>query len=64
MARICERCGRGSLRSFSRSHSNIATIKRQHLNLQKTRLDGRSVRMCTSCIRTVARSLAKPSRAT
>jgi ribosomal protein L28 len=55
MARVCDRCGRGSLKSVSRSHSNIATIKRQHLNLQRATVDGKRLRICTSCLRTLQR---------
>ncbi|MBI3956404.1 MAG: 50S ribosomal protein L28 [Candidatus Kerfeldbacteria bacterium] len=56
MARICNRCGRGALKSATRSHSNIATIRRQHLNLQTALVNGRRIRVCTSCIRTLNRT--------
>ncbi|MFH1171745.1 MAG: bL28 family ribosomal protein [bacterium] len=55
MARSCERCGRGSLKSVSRSHSNIATLRRQHINLQRATIDGEKLRVCTSCLRTLNR---------
>ena len=58
MARICETCGRGSRVSVSRSHSNIASPNRQFLNLQTKRIGGKRTRICTSCLKT----LAKPAR--
>jgi len=42
---------------FSRSHSNIATKKRQHVNLQSLVRDGRRVQACVSCIRTQTKHL-------
>jgi ribosomal protein L28 len=55
MARICDRCGRGALRSVSRSHSNIATKRQQFLNLQMKRVDGQRMRICTNCLKTLAK---------
>lgn len=58
MARICTICGRGAMNSYSRSHSNIATKKKQHLNLQTLLKDGLRVKACSSCIRTATKNLA------
>ncbi len=58
MARICERCGRGYNKANSRSHSNISTIKRQHINLQSKVVDGKRLRICTRCIKTLAKVAA------
>lgn len=55
MARRCEACGRGSTKDASRSHSNIKTTKRQHINLQSKKLVGRKIKICTSCIKTLAK---------
>lgn len=59
MSRVCQLCGRGSLKSYTRSHSNIATKRRQHLNLQKATINGKQVKACTRCLRTQARRLSK-----
>jgi ribosomal protein L28 len=59
MAKRCDACNRGATRDASRSHSNTKTLKRQHINLQTKRLDGRTVKICTSCIRTLAKISAK-----
>lgn len=56
MARTCERCGRGYHKAISRSHSNIKTLKRQHLNLQTKTVDGKRLRLCTRCIKTLAKA--------
>ena len=59
MAKRCDACNRGATRDASRSHSNIKTLKRQHINLQTKRLEGKSIKICTSCIRTLAKISAK-----
>ncbi|PIY96368.1 MAG: 50S ribosomal protein L28 [Candidatus Kerfeldbacteria bacterium CG_4_10_14_0_8_um_filter_42_10] len=53
--RFCQICGRGALSSVSRSHSNIATKRRQYLNLQTTIYQGKKVKACTSCIKTLTK---------
>ncbi|RMD59130.1 50S ribosomal protein L28 [Candidatus Parcubacteria bacterium] len=58
MARKCEKCGRGSTKDASRSHSNIKTIKRQYINLQHKRVDGRKMYICTKCLKTLAKQAA------
>jgi len=55
MAKKCDVCGRGSTKGASRSHSNIKTIKRQHINLQSKRVNGKKMKICTACIRTMAK---------
>ncbi|MBI2984317.1 MAG: 50S ribosomal protein L28 [Candidatus Kerfeldbacteria bacterium] len=59
MARTCSICGRGAMNSYSRSHSNIATKRKQHLNLHTLFKDGRRWPACTSCIRSETRRLAE-----
>ena len=51
MSKICEICGRGALSAISRSHSNIATKRKQYLNLQKTKYKGKKVKACARCIK-------------
>jgi ribosomal protein L28 len=58
MAKKCDLCGRGATKGASRSHSKIKTLKRQNINLQTKMIDGLKARLCTSCIRT----MAKPKR--
>ncbi len=55
MSRICDICGRGALSGQSRSHSNIATKRRQQINLQQTLYRGKRVKACASCIKTLAK---------
>jgi ribosomal protein L28 len=55
MSKACDVCGRGYLKGNARSHSNIATIKRQHVNIQSMSLNGKRVKACTSCIRTASK---------
>ncbi len=58
MAKKCDLCGRGATKGASRSHSKIKTLKRQNINLQTKMIDGLKVKVCASCIRT----MAKPKR--
>ncbi len=58
MSRIDALTGKGAKTVNSRSHSNIATKRRQHVNLQTIRLNGRRVRVAVSTLRTL-RKLAK-----
>lgn len=58
MAKKCDLCGRGATKGASRSHSKIKTLKRQNINLQCKTIDGCKMRVCTSCLRT----MAKPKR--
>jgi ribosomal protein L28 len=58
MARICTVCGRGAMNSASRSHSNIATKRKQHVNLQTLLFNGQRVKACSNCIRTQTKRLA------
>jgi len=55
MARKCAICDRGALTGHSRSHSNIATKIKQHLNLQQTVYKGQKVKACARCIKTLTR---------
>ena len=57
MARICDRCERGSNRGFSRSHSNIATKREQFANLQTRRIGGTKMKRCTRCLKSIAKTL-------
>ncbi|MFZ2969632.1 MAG: L28 family ribosomal protein [Minisyncoccia bacterium] len=56
MSRVCQVCGRGTRSSQSRSHSNIATKRKQYINIQKRKADGKTIKMCTSCIKTTAKN--------
>lgn len=53
--RICDVCQRGSQKSATRSHSNIKTITRQHINLQSRKVDGKKIKICTKCLRTASK---------
>ncbi|MDP2709262.1 MAG: 50S ribosomal protein L28 [bacterium] len=55
MATKCDVCGRGSTKGASRSHSNIKTIKRQYINLQVKKIDGKKLNVCAKCIKTGAK---------
>jgi len=52
MSKQCEICDRQYLKGNKRSHSKIATIKRQKVNLQSTIVDGKKVKACAKCIKT------------
>lgn len=52
MSRVCSKCGRGTTSGFSRSHSNIASKRKFQINLQTKKVNGKSVKVCTKCIKT------------
>ncbi|MDD5341602.1 MAG: 50S ribosomal protein L28 [Patescibacteria group bacterium] len=52
MSKVCEICGRGPKMGANRSHSNIQNKKWRHINLQNKKIDGKRVRICTSCLKT------------
>lgn len=53
MSRICQVCGRGPKKAASRSHSNIKTLRRQYVNLQSKKIDGKRMNVCAKCIKTM-----------
>ncbi|MCK5491147.1 MAG: 50S ribosomal protein L28 [Candidatus Pacebacteria bacterium] len=55
MSKICQVCGRGTSSSQSRSHSNIATKRKQFINVQIKHVDGEKIKICTKCIKTTAK---------
>ncbi|MBU4257199.1 50S ribosomal protein L28 [Patescibacteria group bacterium] len=56
MAKKCDLCGRGSTKDASRSHSNIKTIKRQHINLQTKTVGGKKMKVCSKCLKTMLKT--------
>ena len=55
MSKICQICGRSAMSSNNRSHSNISTKRKQHINLQKTEHNGSKVKACARCIKTATK---------
>ena len=58
MSRICELTNKKANFGNSRSHSNIATKRRQNVNLQTVRIAGRRVRIAARTLKTI-KKLAK-----
>ena len=56
MSRTCQVCGRGTRASQSRSHSNVATKRKQFINVQKKTIDGEKIKICAKCIKTIAKN--------
>lgn len=59
MAKVCQICGRGALTGNIRSHSNISTKRKQHINLQKSLHQGKKVKACARCIKSATKKLTK-----
>jgi len=55
MSKVCEICGRGTTASFSKSHSNNKTKTTNKINLQTKKINGKRVRICTNCIKNLAK---------
>jgi ribosomal protein L28 len=58
MSRICAITGKSANFGNSRSHSNIATRRKQKVNLQTISLNGRRVRVAASTLRTLHKMTA------
>lgn len=56
MATKCDLCARGATKDASRSHSNIKTLKRQKINLQSKKIEGKKMNVCSKCIKTIAKT--------
>ncbi len=56
MAKKCEVCGKGPMAGNNVSHSKRRTRRRFLPNLQIKVVGNKKVQMCTSCIRTAAKS--------
>ncbi|MFA5126684.1 MAG: 50S ribosomal protein L28 [Patescibacteria group bacterium] len=61
MAKMCEICGRQAIIGNSRSHSHIANRRRMNINLQRKKLAGQKLMVCTSCLKTLNK-LAKQAK--
>jgi len=59
MAKRCEVCGRGSTKGAKRSHAKNKTLKRQNINLQTKKTDGKKYKVCTKCIKTSKKYIAE-----
>jgi len=55
MAKVCEICGRGTTASFTKSHSNTKTKTTNKINLQTKKINGKKVKICTKCIKNLAK---------
>lgn len=53
MSRICQLSGKSPIFGNSRSHSNIATKRRQNVNLQTIRINGQRIRVAARTLRTI-----------
>lgn len=53
MSKVCQKCNRGTNVKISRSHSNIATKKRQYLNLQTKKINGQKIKICGKCLKSL-----------
>lgn len=56
MSRKCDICGRKAVQSHSRSHSKIATKKKQYINLQTKTINGLKKKVCTKCLKTMVKA--------
>lgn len=58
MSMACALCAKKAQRANYVSHSNIKAPRRQKPNLQRLTIDGKSVRVCSSCRRTLVKQPA------
>ena len=55
MSKTCPICERGPRSSFSRSHSMVASKRRQHLNIQTATINGKKITACNRCLSNLKR---------
>ncbi|MBP7006223.1 50S ribosomal protein L28 [Patescibacteria group bacterium] len=53
MSRICSLTGKTANFGQSRSHSNIATKRRQNVNLQTIKINGKRIKVAARTLRTL-----------
>ncbi|MFA6918460.1 MAG: 50S ribosomal protein L28 [Candidatus Gracilibacteria bacterium] len=55
MSRVCDVCGRGSQSGNKVSHSNMKSLRKFQINLQSKKVNGQRKKICTKCIKTLAK---------
>ncbi|HLC69848.1 MAG TPA: 50S ribosomal protein L28 [Patescibacteria group bacterium] len=55
MARNCELCAKKTVRANHVSHSNVKVPRRQKPNLQLLKVEGQSIKICSTCRRTLVK---------
>ncbi|MCW1891829.1 MAG: 50S ribosomal protein L28 [Candidatus Uhrbacteria bacterium] len=61
MSRVCAITGRGPKASRSRSHSNVRSLRRQGINLQTIRIDGKKFRIAARTLKTLKKKGLVPT---
>lgn len=56
MSRTCDLCGKTAVRANNVSHSNIKVPRRQKPNLQLVTVDGKLMKLCSTCRRTAKKN--------
>lgn len=56
MSKSCSICGRGTQSANNVSHSNVKTKTTQSINLHSKKVAGKSAKVCTKCIKTMAKA--------
>ena len=56
MSRVCDICHRGSQVGNKVSHSNVKTLRKYKINLQTKKIDGKNKKVCTKCLKTMAKT--------
>ncbi|HNV97300.1 MAG TPA: L28 family ribosomal protein [bacterium] len=59
MAKVCSICERGTTTGYLKSHSQRKTKRSIGINLQTKKINGKSVKICTRCIKKLAKPIKK-----
>lgn len=59
MPKICSICKRGTTSGYLKSHSQRKTKRAIGINLQSKKINGKSVKICTRCIKKMAKPVKK-----
>jgi ribosomal protein L28 len=57
--KVCMRCEKGVQVANTRSHSNIASKRKQRPNLQRLTVGGKRMVLCASCVKVATRDIAR-----
>lgn len=59
MPKICSICKRGTTSGYLKSHSQRKTKRAIGINLQSKKINGKSAKVCTRCIKKMAKPVKK-----
>lgn len=63
MSRRCDICQKGPNTANSRSHSKVATKRRQLVNLHSKKIAGKTIKVCSRCLKSLKKTFIPKTQA-